>query len=129
LCFGLLCAQSTKTIHQTFPVDNASKIVLNVVGTEIDVRETKGSRVLVETTVRLSISNDRLLDYVVNSNRYDLIKTIDPLTKELVLSSPKGNNMIIVKGKEVMEEVSYVFYLPTALRYANISTIKKNSKE
>jgi membrane protease subunit (stomatin/prohibitin family) len=85
-----LSAQASKTIHQTFTVDGAEQVNINVVGSKVEIKETKGSRILVETTVLLSVSNARLLDFVANSGRYDLEKTADPATNELTISSKKG---------------------------------------
>lgn len=129
MTFGL-SAQASKTLHQTFTVDGAEKVNINVVGSKVEMKETKGSRILVETTVLLSVSNVRLLDFVANSGRYDLDKTTDPATNELTISSKKSNNVIMVKGKECQEQISYVFYIPTSVKFANNSTIQDNiSKE
>lgn len=122
---NLACAQVSKTIHQTFTVDGAQIVNINVVGSKVEMRETKGTRVLVETTVRLSVPNDRLLDFVVTSGRYDLIKTFIESSGEVVLESKKDNNVIMVKGEECHEEISYIFYIPTAIKFANNSTIEK----
>jgi hypothetical protein len=132
LCFMLsvaVHAQSSKTIHQTFQLDGVSKVNINVVGSKIEMRETKGSRVMVEMTIKLSVPNDRLLDFVINNGRYDLLKETDNTSGELVISSKRGNNVLIVQGKECFEEVSYVFYLPPAIKYANNSTIENINRD
>ena len=128
-CLLPCAAQSSKVIHQTFTLDGAEKVNINVVGSRIEMKETKGSRILVETTVKLSMPNDRLLDYVANSGRYDLEKELDEGKKELILASKKSNNVLIVKGKECYEEISYIFYLPSAVRVVNNSTISNMNKE
>ena len=120
-----IAAQSSKTIHQTFTLEDATKVNIDVVGSQIEMRETKGSRVLVETTVTLSVANDRLLDFVANSGRYDLVKTIDEGLGEMTIESQKTQSVIMVKGEECQEELRYVFYIPTAVKYANNSTIEK----
>lgn len=121
--------QSSKTIHQTFQVDNAQKININVVGTKVEMRETKGSRVMVEVSVKLSVPNDRLLDFVINNGRYDLNRELNSASGELTISSKKTNNVLIVQGKECYEEISYVFYLPPAIKYANNSTIENTNRD
>ena len=47
------------------------------------MRETKGSRILCEVTIKLAVANERLLDFVANSGRYDLEKVIDNAINEL----------------------------------------------
>lgn len=121
--------QSSKTIHQTFTMDGAEKIVVNVVGSNVEMRETKGSRILCEITVKLTVANDKLLDFVCNSGRYDLEKTLDAATGELTLASKKSNNVIMVKGEECREELHYVFYIPATVKFANNSTIQGISKD
>lgn len=128
-CCGWATAQSTKTIHQTFALDGAHKVNVNVVGNSVEMRETKGSRVLVEVTVKLSVPNDRLLDFVVNSGRYDLDKILESATGELTISSKRTNNVIMVKGKECYEELSYIFYIPASIKYVNNSTIENINRE
>lgn len=122
-----LQAQVSKTIHQTFTIDGAQIVNINVVGSNIEMRETKGSRVLVETTVLLSLPNEQLLNFVVSQGRYDLVKSFNEGTGEFNLESPKNNNVIIVKGEECKEELSYIFYIPTAVKFANNSTIQKTA--
>lgn len=121
--------QVSKTIHQTFTIDGTEKININVVGSKVEMRETKGSRVLCEVTVKLAVANERLLDFVANSGRYDLDKVVDNATNELTISSKKSNNVIVVKGEEIREEISYIFYIPATIKFVNNSTIQDMSKE
>lgn len=121
--------QASKIIHQTFTLDGAEKININVVGARVEIKETRGSRILIETHISISMPNERLLDYVANGGRYDLIKELDVSKNELIISSKKTNNVLVIRGEECYEEVSYVFYLPIAVRYANNSTISTLSKE
>lgn len=122
-------AQSAKTLHQTFQTDNAQKININVVGSKVEMRETKGSRILVEMTIILSVPNERLLDFVINKGRYDLSKELDSTTGELTISSQRTNNVLIVQGKECYEEINYIFYIPPSIKYANNSTIESFGRD
>ncbi|MCH2043621.1 MAG: hypothetical protein MK212_05725 [Saprospiraceae bacterium] len=111
-------------MHQTFTMDGAENVTINVVGKNVEVFETKGSRVLVEVEVTLMNPNERLLDFIANSGRYNLVKKIDESTKQLSLESKKTNGVIMVKGEECAEELSYRFYIPTNVRAINNSTIE-----
>ena len=123
VCMGTGFCQVTKTLHQTFTLDAAEKVNVNVVARRVEMKETKGSRILVETKVTISLPNDRLLDFVCNSGRYDLIKTIDASTRELTISSKKTNDILIIKGEECVEILEYVIYMPTSVKLANNSTL------
>ena len=119
ICFG----QVSKTLHQTFFLDGAEKVNINVVAKNVRMEETKGSRILVETKVSISLPNARLLDFVCNSGRYDLQAKIDATTKELTISSKRTNDVIVVKGEECVESLEYVIYMPASVKFSNNSTI------
>ena len=123
VCISAGFSQASKTLHQTFTLDAAEKININVVAKKIEMKETKGSRILIETKVKISLPNDRLLDFICNNGRYDLIKTLDPASRELTISSKKTNDIIIIKGEECSEELEYTIYIPTSVKYANNSTL------
>lgn len=120
---GTSFCQVSKTLHQTFTLDAAEKVNVNVVAKKIEMKETKGSRILVETKVTISLPNDRLLDFVCNSGRYDLTKTMDATTRELTISSKKTNDVIVVKGEECVEVLEYTIYMPASVKFANNSTL------
>lgn len=124
-----LHGQVTKTIHQTFHVKDAAKVNINVVAKDVEVRPTQGSRVMVETTVNISAPRARLLDYLANSGRYDLVTTLNDATAELTIASKKTNGVIMVKGEECREELTYILYIPEQVAYVNNSTIETPSKE
>jgi hypothetical protein len=119
VCF----CQVSKTLHQTFTLDATEKVNINVVAKKIEMKETKGTRILVETKVTISLPNNRLLDFVCNSGRYDLTKTVDATTRELTISSKKTNDVIVVKGQECVETLEYTIYMPASVKYSNNSTL------
>lgn len=120
---GMSFGQVSKTLHQTFFLDGAEKVNINVVAKDIRMEETKGTRILVETKVTISLPNARLLDFVCNSRRYDLVATVDATTKELTIASKKSNDVIIVKGEECLETLEYIIYMPANVKFSNNSTI------
>jgi uncharacterized ubiquitin-like protein YukD len=109
-------AQVSKTIHQTFTLDNAEKITLDLDSKDINYKETKGTRILVETKITLSLPNQSLLDFVVNNGRYNLIKSVDATSREISLSSQKNKNVIVVRGKECVEDVVHTIYVPSSIK-------------
>jgi hypothetical protein len=134
LLLSLFCcrdaySQTTKTIHQTFTLDDANNVDINVVGKNIEIRETKGSRVLVEITIQISEPNERLLDFLINSGRYNLDKNLDLTQGKLKIASKRTNNVVMVKGKECYEQLSYIFYVPVAIKYVNNSTTEEDKRE
>jgi len=128
VCIGISFGQVSKILHQTFTLDAAEKVNVNVVAKRVEMKETKGSRILVETKVTISLANDRLLDFICNSGRYDLIKTTDASTRELTISAKKTNDVLVVKKEECIEVLEYIIYIPTSVKFANNSTLV-NGKE
>ncbi|MCH2022445.1 MAG: hypothetical protein MK207_08210 [Saprospiraceae bacterium] len=94
---------------------DAETIIIDIKGDEVEIKETKGTRILVETLVKLSLPNEALLNFVIESGRYQLIKKYNSSTRELSLKSKKNRNIIIVKGNECQEEIKYKIYIPLDL--------------
>lgn len=112
-------AQFKQTLHRTFVLDNVSQVKLNLNTTNVEYRETKGSRVLVEMTISAEVPNETMMNFLIENGRYELITENDATTSTLVLTAPKPANVIIIKGKECKEEISYVVYLPAAIKFVN----------
>lgn len=112
-----LNAQVTTLLHQAFSTDGASTIRINIDEDNIKIKETKGSRVIIETRISISLPNKNLLDFIAGNGRYDLIKSYDTSTKEIVLSSKDHKNVLIVKGEICEEMLDYTIYIPPTLRY------------
>ena len=69
--------------------ENVETIIVDIKGDEVEIKETKGTRILVETLVKLSLPNEALLNFVIESGRYELIKKHNSSTRELSIESKK----------------------------------------
>jgi hypothetical protein len=117
LFFSSLClAQVSKKTYQTVMTGNAESIKIDIEGAKVILKETKGTRILVETSIELSLPNEALLNFVVESGRYELSKTVDATSRQLALSSKKNKNVIIVKGETCREKVVYTIYIPNSIK-------------
>lgn len=118
--FSSFCAAQYKhTKHSTFVLENINQVKLDLGNSKIDVRETKGSRVLVEITAAAGVPNESMMNFLVESGRYELVSETDLSSGTLILSKKKDNNVIIIKGKECVEELSYVIYIPSSIKFIN----------
>ncbi|MBL4648698.1 MAG: hypothetical protein JKY03_03130 [Aureispira sp.] len=106
----------SKKAYQTIIANNTDLIKINIEGAAVELKETKGSRILVETVIRLSVPNGALLDFVISNGRYELIKTEDQSKRELLLEAKKNKNVILVKGKTCTEIVTYTIYVPSSMK-------------
>ena len=125
------CLQKTKfsqTIHRTYVIEaNINQIKLNLNSTNIQNRETKGSRVMVEMLISADVPNESMMNFLIENGRYELNSQNDMSTSTLTLSSVKPANVIVVKGKECKEEVSYIVYLPSTVKFINADKSSSNN--
>lgn len=109
-------SQISKSITQTFNINDAESLSVNLNSSNIQIKYTKGSRILVETTIETSLDNPPLLEFLVQQGRYDLTKEYNPNTRSLSLfNKKKEKDVIIVKGKQLEEELTYIIYVPNKL--------------
>jgi hypothetical protein len=109
-------AQVSKKTYQTIIANNTEIVRIDVGDAKLELKETKGTRILVETAIKLSVPNEALLDFVIKNGRYKLIQTKDESTRTLYLEVKKDKNIILVKGKTCAESVVYTIYVPPAIK-------------
>ena len=118
-CFLLNYAcvgQVSKKTYQTIIAKNTEVLRVDIEGAKIEFKETKGTRVLVEMAVKLSVPNEALLNFVIGNGRYELTQTKDESKRELLLEAKKNKNVILVKGALCAETVTYTIYVPASMR-------------
>lgn len=123
VCTAALSAQANQTIYQTFtPATAITVLELDVEQNvdNIEIRKTKGTRVVVETTVKLSTPNANLLAYLAESGRYNLVEFLNTGEERYSLSSKKNLNVLLVKGEECHEEIRYVIQVPESIPHVVI---------
>lgn len=131
LTIGLLCsgsAQVGKALHKTIAVEEGvTQLQLDLVGT-VTVKATKSSRILIEAKVKLEeTTNERLLEYLVTSGRYDFVQRIDKTTGTLTVANKKNTNVVMVKGKECKETFEYIIHVPENIQYVETTTTASNN--
>jgi len=111
-CLG----QVTKKAYQTILANNTDLVKIHIEGSNVEIKETKGSRILIETRIRLSVPNEALLSFVIENGRYKLVQTKDEPRRELLLEEKKDKNVILVKGEACIERISYTIYVPSFIK-------------
>jgi hypothetical protein len=71
-CAVLLFAQLEKTVHQTFNVTDAQNIMMKM-NTTYELKTWPGDAVLVETNIKLENATNAILNFVVESGRYEIV--------------------------------------------------------
>jgi hypothetical protein len=117
LFFSHFClGQVSKKTYQTIIANNTEVIRIHIEDATIELKETKGTRILVETAIKLSVPNEALLNFVVGNGRYELVQTKNESTRELLLEAKKDKNVILVKGELCAESVVYTIYVPASMK-------------
>lgn len=110
-------AQASLTFNQTFSTLNATTLELQLNSENIQIKSTKGSRIIVEAAVTLSSPNYNLLEFMHKSGRYELKQQLDTNRKVLILSLKRINSAMVIKGEEIQETINYTIYLPNTIKY------------
>lgn len=126
--FNFSVAQASEVAHETILAQGIEQVKFDLNTKNIEVKRTKGSRIIVESSIKISIPNPTLLKYLVKSGRYQLETSIDAATGTMTISRKKNTNVLIVKGKECQEEFKYTVFLPENIQFANSSSASASNK-
>jgi hypothetical protein len=66
-------AQVEKTIHQTYNVEGAQTITIQIKSGEYEIENWAGNTILIETNIKLEQATTQILNYVVEQGRYQVI--------------------------------------------------------
>ncbi|MGH1337552.1 MAG: hypothetical protein ACRBFS_15620 [Aureispira sp.] len=115
-------AQATASTNQTISVGAIASLQLDLRSESIEIRTTKGSRVIIESHITLeNINNNSMLEYLIKAGRYELITNMDASSKSLTVQRKVNSNVILVKGQECTENIRYVVLVPDSIK-----TVKEN---
>jgi len=111
---------SNKTSQIATLSSGIAKVRINAPRNRIEIFKTKGTRISIETSIRINPGTLPLLDYLIKSGRYEMNVFVDQQTNMLTLSPPKSNNVLLVKGKECQEVITYKINIPETVQYIEI---------
>lgn len=118
LVVGQSWSQVSQTLHDVYTLDaGINQLILDVGDGNIEVRNTAASRISVETVVRVNgLSNDRMLSFLVEQGRYTLVAEKDLTKGTIRISNNKNRNVLMVKGQQCTEDLTYVVYVPNSIK-------------
>lgn len=113
-------AQATASTNELITATNIEVINLDLNSDNIEIKETKGSRIIIESHIELTtVNNSAMLNFLVNSGRYALKNKADATTQTLTITRNKTMNVLLVKGKECEEIISYTILIPDSVKVVN----------
>ena len=90
-------AQASRTTHYTVAANEISTVNIDLDSENIEVIETKGSRVIIEARIILeTIGNTNLLEFLINSGRYKLINTVDLQNQSLTIKRKRVMHFLMI---------------------------------
>lgn len=122
LLANLSFAQLEKIIHQTFPLDGAGTITLDLAG-DYSVVPWAGNTVMTETKIELYDASPSILKHFVEKEQRYLIKA-DTLKDEIrIFSSDKKRDAIRTKDGPCSEIVQVKVYVPDTFEAKSETTL------
>ncbi|MCH2045874.1 MAG: hypothetical protein MK212_17280 [Saprospiraceae bacterium] len=112
--FAQIGYKTSKSISQSFPMDNASHIVINIdtSNTQFLFQQTEGKELEINVDVKSTHPSSKLLAMLVAQGRYHTQMEIDPASGNAVLSLKNKRAPIIVNSTRVHERVTYIIKMP-----------------
>jgi len=123
-CFAF--AQSTDVAHETVNAQGVEQVKFDLGTKDVIIKTTKGSRIIVESRVTISLSNETLLKYLIDSGRYGVESAIDASTGVMTIARKRTKNVLIVKGQECEEKFSFTIFLPEGIKFSESSSASNN---
>ena len=84
---------------------------------QVEIIKTKGSRISIETNVKISQGSLPLLKYLMDNGRYDLTARENNQLSTFTISPPKNKKVLLVKGEECEEAVYYKIHVPESIAF------------
>lgn len=113
-------SQATASANEMISAVNIETINLDLDSDNIEIKETKGTRIIIESHIKLeSIDNATMLNFLINSGRYALESRTDATTQTLDISRKKVMNVLLVKGQECKETITYTILVPASVKVVN----------
>ena len=103
---------SSIKLNQTFSSREINCIDVDIHNPNLQVKTIKGSIIVVEISIEISSTNFRLLEFVADKGRYNILGKFDKENKRLSLKDPKIKDEIKFKGRTIQEKVIYTVYIP-----------------
>lgn len=124
-----LFAQATASANEMISAANIETINLDLDSDNIEIKETKGSRIIIESHIKLTtVSNSAMLDFLVSSGRYALENRADATSQTLNITRKKAMNVLLVKGEECEEVITYIVLVPASVKVVNTKSPAESIK-
>lgn len=108
-----IAAQSARSVHHTYDLDNVEQISLDLHGDVVVEHWESRGQVMVESYISIVSVKNRFLEGLINAGRYEVLS--EQLPDSLHLSSKEALDRRLLNrrtGEQYLETVRHVVYLP-----------------
>ena len=128
---GVAFGQTSQTLQESYTIEaDITQLVLDLGDGHVEIRNTAASRVSVETIVQVSnLSNPRMLGFLIEQGRYALSTEKDNSRGKMTISHNKNRNVLIVKGEQCHETLTYIVYVPSTIKTVENKNAAKPSAQ
>jgi len=125
LCFGQV---AEKTLVKSFNLKGDKALLLDLKG-DVDVQEWNGDLVRIQINLALENGTAAMLKSLIIAGRYNLKG--ENKGGELIVSAPGMLKEVKLRGKKLMEDISYTIFAPSdvMVRIADESSTKLENDE
>ena len=123
ISFAQLKAQSQKKLYQSFAVQAATTVAIDLGNFPVEVRETEGPSIFIEGELSVTEIDEQLLSFLVQKGRYKLTADYNAACQEIKLAWAKELSTLMKAGEVCEEQIKFVVYLPKGLKINDSQTI------
>lgn len=129
--FSAAFGQTSQTLQESYTIEaDITQLVLDLGDGQVEIRNTAASRVSVETIVQVSnLSNERMLSFLIEQGRYTLTTEKDNSRGKMTIGHNKTRNVLIVKGEQCHETLTYIVYVPSSIKTVENKNAAKPSAQ
>jgi hypothetical protein len=129
--FTTAFGQTSQTLQISYTVEaDITQLILDLGDGQVEIRNTTASRVSVETIVQVTnLSNPRMLAFLIEQGRYNLSTEKDNARGKMTISHNKTRNVLIVKGEQCQETLTYIVYVPSTIKTVENKNAAKPSAQ
>lgn len=128
---GTSFGQTSQTLQESYTIEaDITQLVLDLGDGQVEIRNTAASRVSVETIVQVSnLNNERMLGFLIEQGRYTLSTEKDNSRGKMTIGHNKTRNVLIVKGEQCHETLTYIVYVPSSIKTVENKNAAKPSAQ
>jgi hypothetical protein len=115
-------------VNQVFSTENLEKILIDLSEEQCQIIETNSRRIIVEQHISTNIGNYERVILHTKEEKYHLKIQIDLHARTSTLTPRKDKKIVLVNGVELLDQSTYIIYIPSSIKFSFITPSNNQSK-